>query len=170
MTQDDQVEPSLRRSMFELGGFALLLATWMGVLYWFAGLPDLTRLPAWPGWDAFVAMAASRTASLNGALQVTIVALWAIAIGLATWLLLSVVLELLLIVAEQEQPEAARGFAACVPYCARPRFHSYTRWWPRCLRCNSSCARPTWRLPTQATGPTTEQTVSPFPGTGTATR
>jgi LysM repeat protein len=101
VNEHDRVPDSLRRSFLELTGFALLLVAWMSVLYGFTGLPDLARLPAWPGWDAFTAMASSRTAPLNGVLEVTIHVQWLVAIALATWLVLSVVLELLLRLIEQ---------------------------------------------------------------------
>src|SRR5438477_2369471 len=98
VTEHDRVEDSVQRSLFELTGVALLLGAWMSVLYRFTGLPDLARLPSWPGWDAFAAMASTRTAPLDGVLQVTIVAQWIVAIALAAWLGLSVVLEALLAV------------------------------------------------------------------------
>ena len=95
MTDDDQDAASLRRSIFELGGTALLLGAWMGGLYWFTGLPDLARVPSWPGWEPFARMASSRTAPLDGVLQVAILVQWAIAAGLSAWLLISLLFELL---------------------------------------------------------------------------
>ncbi|MDQ6675365.1 MAG: LysM peptidoglycan-binding domain-containing protein [Chloroflexota bacterium] len=159
MTDDDQVKPSLHRSIFELGILALLLAGWMAGLYWFTGLPDLARLPAWPGWDAFAAMASSRTAPLNGALQVTILAQWAIAIGLTAWLVLSVVLELLLLLAERGPARGSawlRGVRAVVRRWSFPLVHQMVA----ALLAVQLVVRPPNPAFAQVAGPTTEQTVA----------
>ncbi|HEX9373376.1 MAG TPA: LysM peptidoglycan-binding domain-containing protein, partial [Roseiflexaceae bacterium] len=159
VNDDEQDAPSLRQSIFELGGVALLLVLWMGALYRLTGLPDAARLPAWPGWDALAAMATSRYAPLDGVLQVTIVAQWAIAAGLAVWLVLSVVLELLLMLAERGPARGSawlRGARTVVRQASFPLVHQVVA----TLFALQLVVRPPSLAFAQAARPTIAQTVA----------
>jgi hypothetical protein len=160
VTHDDQVAPSLRRSIFELGTLALLLAGWMAVLYWLTGPPDPARLPVWPGWDAFAAMASSRTAPLNGALQLTILVLWAMAIALAVWLVVSVVLEAVLLLIERGPARGSAWLGTVRAVLRRASFPLVHRTVVTLLAVQLVMRAPD-PIFAQVAGPTTEQTVAP---------
>jgi LysM repeat protein len=159
VTDDDQDAQSLRRTIFDLGALVLLLTLWMGLLYRFTGLPDLARLPAWPGWDAFTDLASSRTAPLDGVLQLAVVAQWIVAIGLAAWLSLSVVLELLLAAVEHGPARGSawlRGARAVLRKASFPLVHQVVA----TLFALQLIARPPNLAFAQVAQPTTAQTVA----------
>ncbi len=99
--------PSVRRSLLELSGIVLLLAAWGAGLLHFAGLPDLARLPAWPGFGSLVVLMRNRSTPLDGAVQVTVLAQWLVWGALVAWLALSLAIELVLAAAEARAARSA---------------------------------------------------------------
>src|SRR5258708_710038 len=102
-----QQSDSPSRSGLELAAIVLLLAGWGVGLYYFAG-PPVAKLPAWPGWDTLDVFIRSRWTPVDGVVQVTVLALWALWAVLVAWLAASLMVELVLVAAEHGPARGAR--------------------------------------------------------------
>ena len=120
-----QQSDSPSRSGLELAAIVLLLAGWGFGLYYFAG-PPVAKLPAWPGWDTLDVLIRSRWTTVDGVVQVTVLALWAVWILLVVWLVASLLVELVLVAAENGPAKGtvwARRVHAVVGRIAFPLVH-----------------------------------------------
>jgi len=95
----EQQSDSPSRSGLELAAIVLLLAGWGFGLYYFAG-PPVARLPTWPGWDTLDVLIRSRWTTVDGVVQVTVLALWVVWALLVAWLVASLLVELVLVAGE----------------------------------------------------------------------
>ena len=93
-----QQSDSPSRSGLELAAIVLLLASWGLCLYYFAG-PPVAKLPTWPGWDTLDVLIRSRWTTVDGVVQVTVLALWVVWALLVAWLVASLLVELVLVAA-----------------------------------------------------------------------
>src|SRR5216683_3504160 len=94
-----QQSDSPSRSGLELTAIVLLLVGWGLGLYYFAGLP-VAKLPTWPGWDTLDVLIRSRWTTVDGVVQVTVLALWVVWALLVAWLVASLLVELVLVAGE----------------------------------------------------------------------
>src|SRR6266851_3926678 len=94
-----QQSDSPSRSGLELAAIVLLLAGWGFGLYYFAG-PPVAKLPTWPGWDTLDVLIRSRWTTVDGVIQVTVLAQWVVWALLVAWLVASLLVELVLVAAE----------------------------------------------------------------------
>ena len=102
----EQQSDSPSRSGLELAAIVLLLAGWGFGLYYFAG-PPVARLPTWPGWDTLDVLIRSRWTTVDGVVQVTVLALWVVWALLVAWLVASLLVELVLVAAEHGPTKGA---------------------------------------------------------------
>ena len=95
----EQQSDSPSRSGLELAAIVLLLAGWGFGMYYFAG-PPVAKLPTWPRWDTLDVLIRSRWTTVDGVVQVTVLALWVVWALLVAWLVASLLVELVLVGAE----------------------------------------------------------------------